>query len=102
MNGQSVEQEPKFRSRARHTTSTLNVHQAHRPEIGGPAACTGQFPASWQRDRMTWVIKQRSQPTTTYAHALDRGHLRACLSERGSWSRDEMDEGDAPGRAVRA
>ncbi|MGW2704801.1 DUF4291 domain-containing protein [Streptomyces sp. NPDC001340] len=59
MNDQSVEQvvepEPKFRIRARHTDSTVTVYQAYRPEIGGPAARTGRFPASWKRDRMTWI-----------------------------------------------
>ncbi|MFE1886840.1 DUF4291 domain-containing protein, partial [Streptomyces diastatochromogenes] len=55
MNDQSVESEPKFRIRARHTDSTVTVYQAYRPEIGGPAAGTGRFPASWKRDRMTWI-----------------------------------------------
>ncbi|GHI09312.1 hypothetical protein AQI88_31615 [Streptomyces cellostaticus] len=59
MNDQSVEPsyevEPKFRVRARHTESTVTVYQAYRPEIGGPAARTGRFPASWKRERMTWI-----------------------------------------------
>ncbi|MDX3582200.1 DUF4291 family protein [Streptomyces europaeiscabiei] len=55
------ETEPKFRVRARHTADTVTVYQAYRPEIGGPAARHGRFPAAWKRDRMTWVIKPRSQ-----------------------------------------
>jgi hypothetical protein len=47
--------EPKFRIRARHTADTITVYQAYRPEIGGPAARDGRFPAVWKRDRMTWV-----------------------------------------------
>ncbi|WP_345665800.1 DUF4291 domain-containing protein [Streptomyces venetus] len=47
--------EPRFRIRARHTESTITVYQAYRPEIGGPAARDGRFPASWKRDRMTWI-----------------------------------------------
>ncbi|WP_232838560.1 DUF4291 domain-containing protein [Streptomyces geranii] len=51
----SAEQEPKFRVRARHTTSTVTVYQAYRPEIGLAAAREGRFPAAWKRDRMTWI-----------------------------------------------
>ncbi|GAA3814809.1 DUF4291 domain-containing protein [Streptomyces phyllanthi] len=47
--------EPRFRVRARHTPSTVTVYQAYRPEIGGPAASSGRFPAAWKRDRMTWI-----------------------------------------------
>ncbi|PAZ13074.1 hypothetical protein CLM62_26615 [Streptomyces sp. SA15] len=58
MNDQSVsvaQQEPKFRVRARQTESTVTVYQAYRPEIGRVAARHGRFPASWKRDRMTWI-----------------------------------------------
>ncbi|MFG2352887.1 DUF4291 domain-containing protein [Streptomyces sp. NPDC048521] len=55
MNEQSIETEPKFRIRARHTDSTVTVYQAYRPQIGGPAARTGRFPSAWKRDRMTWI-----------------------------------------------
>ncbi|MER5212085.1 DUF4291 domain-containing protein [Streptomyces sp. NPDC002838] len=58
MNDQSVpvtQQEPTFRVRARHTESTITVYQAYRPEIGRAAARDGRFPASWKRDRMTWI-----------------------------------------------
>jgi hypothetical protein len=41
--------EPKFQVRARHTGSTITVYQAYRPEIGGPAARHGRFPAAWKR-----------------------------------------------------
>ncbi|MDT0573269.1 DUF4291 domain-containing protein [Streptomyces sp. DSM 3412] len=47
--------EPRFRVRARHTADTVTVYQAYRPEIGGPAARHGRFPAAWKRDRMTWI-----------------------------------------------
>lgn len=60
-NDRPVEAEPKFRIRARHTESTLTVYQAYRPEIGHAAARTGRFPSTWSRERMTWMIKQRSQ-----------------------------------------
>jgi hypothetical protein len=56
--------EPRHRIRALHTTSTITVYQAYAPEIGLPAAQEGRFPALWKRDRMTWVIKQRSQTST--------------------------------------
>ncbi len=55
VNEQSVEEEPRFRIRARHTESTVTVYQAYRPEIGVPAARTGRFPSAWKRDRMTWI-----------------------------------------------
>jgi hypothetical protein len=35
--------------------STVTVYQAYRPEIGRVAARHGRFPASWKRDRMTWI-----------------------------------------------
>ncbi|GAA5025891.1 hypothetical protein GCM10023335_60970 [Streptomyces siamensis] len=54
-------EEPHRRIRALHTASTITVYQAYRPEIGGPAARKGRFPAAWKPDRMTWIIKQRSQ-----------------------------------------
>ncbi len=59
MNDHHAEAEPRFRIRARHTDATVTVYQAYRPQIGGPAARTGRFPAEWKRDRMTW-IKPRS------------------------------------------
>ncbi|MFF9089785.1 DUF4291 domain-containing protein [Streptomyces sp. NPDC014991] len=55
MNEQPVENEPKFRVRARHTETTVVVYQAYRPGIGRPAARTGRFPSTWKRDRMTWI-----------------------------------------------
>lgn len=59
VNEQHVEEEPRFRIRARHTDATVTVYQAYRPAIGRPAAHTGRFPSTWKRDRMTW-IKPRS------------------------------------------
>jgi hypothetical protein len=47
--------EPQHRIRARHTETTVTVYQAYPPHIGLPAAKTGRFPGSWQRDRMTWI-----------------------------------------------
>ncbi|MBG0856905.1 DUF4291 domain-containing protein [Streptomyces spinoverrucosus] len=55
MNDQTDRPEPKFRIRARHTDSTLTVYQAYHPGIGRPAARAGRFPATWKRERMTWV-----------------------------------------------
>ncbi|WUT55049.1 DUF4291 domain-containing protein [Streptomyces canus] len=54
-------EEPQRRIRALHTASTITVYQAYAPEIGLPAARDGRFSAAWKRDRMTWVIRQRSQ-----------------------------------------
>ncbi|WP_328860604.1 DUF4291 domain-containing protein [Streptomyces sp. NBC_00306] len=47
--------EPARRIRALHTASTITVYQAYSPTIGVPAARDGRFPASWKRDRMTWI-----------------------------------------------
>ncbi|MFB7240583.1 DUF4291 domain-containing protein [Streptomyces sp. NPDC056269] len=47
--------EPKYRIRALHTDRTVTVYQAYRPGIGLPAAREGRFPATWKRDRMTWI-----------------------------------------------
>ncbi|MFE0800913.1 DUF4291 domain-containing protein [Streptomyces sp. NPDC058812] len=41
--------------RAAYTASTITVYQAYSPEIGLPAVREGRFPASWKRDRMTWI-----------------------------------------------
>lgn len=46
---------PQYEIRARHTDTTVTVHQAYRPQIGLPAARDGRFPPSWKRDRMTWI-----------------------------------------------
>nr|WP_123974534.1 DUF4291 family protein [Streptomyces sp. Ag109_O5-1] len=55
-------EEPLRVIRAAYDESTITVYQAYSPEIGLPAAREGRFPGVWKRDRMTWVIKQRSQP----------------------------------------
>ncbi|MGK5732150.1 DUF4291 domain-containing protein [Streptomyces sp. URMC 124] len=48
-------QEPHRRIRAAHTDSTITVYQAYAPRLGLPAARDGRFPATWKRDRMTWI-----------------------------------------------
>lgn len=48
-------EEPKYRIRALHTPDTVTVYQAYTPGIGLPAAREGRFPATWKRDRMTWI-----------------------------------------------
>ncbi|MBB0233005.1 DUF4291 domain-containing protein [Streptomyces calidiresistens] len=47
--------EPRYRIRASHTERTVTVYQAYPPAIGLPAARDGFFPATWKRDRMTWI-----------------------------------------------
>jgi hypothetical protein len=46
---------PPFQIRARYTDTTVTVYQAYNPAIGVPAAREGRFPASWKRERMTWI-----------------------------------------------
>ncbi|NJP66077.1 DUF4291 domain-containing protein [Streptomyces spiramenti] len=46
---------PRHEIRALHTTTTVTLYQAYSPGIGGPAARDGRFPATWRRERMTWV-----------------------------------------------
>ncbi|AUG77939.1 hypothetical protein CFP65_3132 [Kitasatospora sp. MMS16-BH015] len=41
--------------RAAHDARTITVYQAFCPEIAGPAAETGRFPAEFSRERMTWI-----------------------------------------------
>ncbi|KUH39308.1 MULTISPECIES: DUF4291 domain-containing protein [Streptomyces] len=48
-------EEPHQRVRALRTDTTVTVYQAYSPAIGLPAAREGRFPASWKRDRMTWI-----------------------------------------------
>ncbi|MFI6930207.1 DUF4291 domain-containing protein [Streptomyces sp. NPDC050287] len=48
-------EEPHRRIRAVHSDSTITVYQAYAPEIGLPAVREGRFPATWKRDRMTWI-----------------------------------------------
>ncbi|MEV2212886.1 DUF4291 domain-containing protein [Streptomyces sp. NPDC050997] len=48
-------EEPQLMIRADHSESTITVYQAYSPEIGLPAVRDGRFPASWKRDRMTWI-----------------------------------------------
>ncbi|MFD7939607.1 DUF4291 family protein [Streptomyces sp. NPDC059755] len=60
-------EQPRHGIRAAHTESTITVYQAYSPEIGLPAARDGRFPTVWKRDRMTWIIKPRSQTSGTRA-----------------------------------
>ncbi|MFJ9809939.1 DUF4291 domain-containing protein [Streptomyces sp. NPDC101158] len=46
---------PRHQIRAAHTDTTVTVYQAYTPSIGLPAARDGRFPATWKRDRMTWI-----------------------------------------------
>ncbi len=46
---------PAFQIRAGYTDTTVTVYQAYTPAIGVPAAREGRFPASWKRERMTWI-----------------------------------------------
>lgn len=57
-------EQPRHGIRAAYTESTITVYQAYSPEIGLPAARDGRFPTAWKRDRMTWIIKQRSQTSS--------------------------------------
>ncbi|MER5640784.1 DUF4291 domain-containing protein [Kitasatospora sp. NPDC002227] len=41
--------------RAAHDERTITVYQAFSPEIAGPAAELGSFPAAFNRERMTWI-----------------------------------------------
>jgi hypothetical protein len=41
--------------RAAYTDDTVTLYQAFVPEIAGPAAADGRFPAAFDRTRMTWV-----------------------------------------------
>ena len=55
-------QEPQRGIRAAHTASTITVYQAYSQVIGLPSISEGRFPAALRRGRMTWIVKQRSQP----------------------------------------
>ncbi|MBK3566132.1 DUF4291 family protein [Streptomyces sp. MBT62] len=65
-------EQPQHTIRAAYSESTITVYQAYSPEIGLPAARDGRFPAAWKRDRMTWVIKQRSQTVHLYVRGGPR------------------------------
>ncbi|MFI7412858.1 DUF4291 domain-containing protein [Streptomyces sp. NPDC049627] len=111
-NNQSDQPEPRFRVRAHHTASTVTVYQAYRPGIGLAAARDGGFPASWSRDRMTWIkpsflwmmyrcgwATKEGQETVLAVEISRDGFLwalrNACLShyvpglhgDRGAWKR---------------
>ncbi|MFF2375201.1 DUF4291 domain-containing protein [Streptomyces xiamenensis] len=46
---------PTYEIRAQHAATTVTVYQAYAPAIGLPAAREGRFPATWKRERMTWI-----------------------------------------------
>ncbi|UGQ08923.1 DUF4291 domain-containing protein [Yinghuangia sp. ASG 101] len=48
-------EEPKRRIRALHTAETITVYQAYKPQIAEVTARDGRFPATWSRERMTWI-----------------------------------------------
>ncbi|UJV45219.1 DUF4291 domain-containing protein [Streptomyces sp. AMCC400023] len=79
--------EPKHRIRALHTDSTITVYQAYSPEIGPAAARDGRFPAAWQRDRMTWVIKPRSQTSAAMRPVGDAGGCARSVGQGHRWAR---------------
>ncbi|MFE5141582.1 DUF4291 domain-containing protein [Streptomyces fagopyri] len=106
-------EEPQRQIRAAHTDSTITVYQAYRPEIGGPAARKGRFPAAWKPDRMTWIkpsfmwMMYRSgwgtkegQETVlaveitrdgfewALRHACLASYVRGLHSDRSAWQRD--------------
>nr|WP_281273026.1 DUF4291 domain-containing protein [Streptomyces reniochalinae] len=51
----AVSEQPTHQIRAAYMASTVTVYQAYAPRLGLPAARDGRFPASWKRDRMTWI-----------------------------------------------
>ncbi|MFE9676129.1 DUF4291 domain-containing protein [Streptomyces sp. NPDC006259] len=104
--------DPQRTIRATHTESTITVYQAYPPEIGVPAAREGRFPATWKRDRMTWIKPsflwmmyrcgwgQKAGQETVLAVEITRDGFewaleRACLSsyvrevhpDRATWQR---------------
>nr|QIY64328.1 DUF4291 domain-containing protein [Streptomyces sp. RPA4-2] len=86
-------EEPQRSIRAVHGESTVTVYQAYSPEIGLPAAREGRFPAAWKRDRMTWIIKQRSQ---TFAAMWLVGGPGGCAPVAGQelrWARTSSPAG---------
>ncbi|WP_432028874.1 DUF4291 domain-containing protein [Streptomyces sp. 1222.5] len=46
---------PQREIRAAYADSTITVYQAYSTAIGLPAVREGRFPATWKRDRMTWI-----------------------------------------------
>lgn len=62
--------EPLRRIRAAYTDRAVTVYQAYAPSLGLPAAREGRFAAAWKRERMVWIIKPRSQSSTTLPAAV--------------------------------
>jgi hypothetical protein len=109
----SGETTPRYQVRACWSEDAVTVYQAYRPEIGRPAARDNRFPATWKRDRMTWIkpsflwmmyrcgwASKEGQETVLAVRIRREGFdwaLRnACLShyvpglheDRASWSRE--------------
>ncbi|MFJ9905207.1 DUF4291 family protein [Streptomyces sp. NPDC101152] len=59
--------------RAEFADSTIAVYQAYPREIAEPALRARTFVAPFKRERMTWVIKPRSQTTTVLLAAPGAG-----------------------------
>lgn len=89
--------EPLRRVRARYTDETVTVYQAYSPALGLPAVRDGRFPATWKRERMTWIKPsflwmmyrcgwgEKADQETVLAIEIDRGGFdwalrHACLS----------------------
>ena len=85
--------EPQRQIRAAHTDSTITVYQAYRPEIGGPAAREGRFPAAWKPDRMTWIIKQRSQTFAAMRPVGGAGGCAPVARQELRWARSSSPAG---------
>jgi hypothetical protein len=48
-------QVPDRQVRALYTEDTVTVYQAYNPTLGSYAVTRGRFPATYNRDRMTWI-----------------------------------------------
>lgn len=55
MSSQTDHPLPTRQIRALHGAETITVYQAYKPQIAGSTVRHGQFPATWSRERMTWV-----------------------------------------------
>ncbi|HSA50725.1 MAG TPA: DUF4291 domain-containing protein [Yinghuangia sp.] len=52
---QNAAETPRRRIRAVYTAETITVYQAYKPQIAIATARDGRFPATWSRERMTWI-----------------------------------------------
>ncbi|WP_405877036.1 DUF4291 family protein [Streptomyces sp. NBC_00005] len=83
--------------RAEYADSTIAVYQAYPQEIAEPALRARTFVAPFKRERMTWVIKPRSQPLSV---AGDEGNGQVAHRYRELLWRDRQGPGarGVPGR----